>query len=301
MSSNTSFASTTLRPGLLVGMSTSIKGNVKYDKTVIEDDHLTEDGVRKAVWETKRTVIDPDEQDRATKVRTKARGLVISVCSSTAFGYLCPESATLELDKSIADARKLCDEFNRSSQVSKIYFYAITGRIAPDDLQAVRAINAEVRSLLSDMEEGIKNLDVKAVRDAADRTKQLGSMLTPEAQARIQIVIEKARATATKIKAAGETAAVEIDRRTLLALAEARTAFLDLDEAGEIAAPVHEARAVDFEPAAEPTPEDDGPVPAYPDDIFVPEDGAPITEWLTGDADFPVAGIRVRVPEVEID
>lgn len=243
-----SFSSTTLRPGLLVGLSTSVKGNVNYVKNVIEDDHTTGDGSRKAVWETQRTILDPVEFEAATKTRAKARSIVGSVCATSAFGYLCPESNADELDKALAEARKLCEDFNRTAKLTRISFNAITGRIAPDDLAAVRAINGEVRELLSDMEEGIKNLDVKMVRDAAGRVKQLGSMLTPEAQARIQIAIDAARKTATKMVAAGETAAVEIDRRTLTTLAEARTAFLDLDEAGAINAPQHAARAIDLAP-----------------------------------------------------
>jgi len=246
-----SFASTTLRPGLLVGLSTSIKGNVDYFKTVIEEDHAIEDGARKAAWQTDRTIRDAEELDAATKIRSKARGLVASVCAASAFGYLCPDNNEKKLQTALADARKLCDDFNRTSRITTIYFNAITGRIAPDDVTAVRAINREVRELIADMEEGVKNLDVTLIRDAAKRTKQLGSMLTPDAQARIETGLKAARAVATKIVAAGETAAVEIDQATLKTLAEARTAFLDLDEAGEIAAPTHEGRALDFEPVAD--------------------------------------------------
>jgi hypothetical protein len=243
-----SFASTTLRPGLLVGLSTSIRGNVEYVKTTIEEDHATGTGARRAKWETERTIIDPVEFEAATKIRSRARSIVASVCAVSAFGFLCPENSALELEKALAEARKICDDFNRTSNLTRIYFNAITGRIAPDDVSAVRAINGEVRELLSEMEEGIQNLDVKMVRNAADRAKQLGSMLTPNAQARIQIAIDAARKVATKMVKAGEQAAVEIDRRTLTTLSEARTAFLDLDEAGTINAPAHEARAIDLEP-----------------------------------------------------
>lgn len=240
--------STTLRPGLLVGLSISISGNVKYLKNTLESDHITDSGSRKAKWETERTVIDPKEHEAATKVRSKARTIISGVCSLTAFGLLCPESAAEDLRKAMADARKLCDDFNSTSKLTRVYFYAITGRIAPDDVEAVRAINAEVRALLSEMEEGVTKLDVKAVRDAAGRARQLGSMLSPDAQARITVAIEAARSTARKIVAAGEQAAVEIDRRTIATLAEARTAFLDLDPQGEIIAPTVEGRALDFAP-----------------------------------------------------
>lgn len=246
-----SLVSTTLRPGLLVAVNTSIKGNVKYQKTVIEGDHATETGERKASWETERTINDPVEHEQATKVRSKARSLIASVCALSAFGMLCPEDSRADLDKAVAAARKLCDDFNVTAKVTTVKFFAIAGRIAPDDVEAVKAINGEVRDLLSDMKAGLDALDVTAIREAASRAKQLGSMLSPDAQARIQIAIDAARATATRMVKAGEQAATEVDKATLVKLAEARTAFLDLDDATQLVVPADTtARAIDLTPQA---------------------------------------------------
>lgn len=247
-----SFASTTLRPGLLVSIKTSIDGNVSYIKTELEAEQITE-GTLRAKWETEKTVTDVAEHEAASKVRSKARSLIASVCASSAFGMLCPENAEQDLNKALAEARQRCEDFNKTSTFSKVYFYAITGRIAPDDVEAVRAINSEVRGLLAQMEEGIQKLDVDAVRKAASSAKQLGTMLSPAAQARIQIALDAARATAKKMVAAGEQAAGEIDARTLSTLREARTAFLDVDQADvAIGTPTAEARAIDLVPHAEP-------------------------------------------------
>jgi hypothetical protein len=112
----------------------------------------------------------------------------------------------------------------------------------------VRAINSEVRELLANMAEGVRNLDVKIVRDAADRARDVGRMLSPDAQARIQTAIDAARDAARKIVKAGEQAAQEIDRQALSRIATARTAFLDFDPAATVAAPSAEARVLDFEP-----------------------------------------------------
>jgi hypothetical protein len=243
-----SFSSTTLRPGLLVSVKTSISGNVTYNKRELEAEQINVDGVLHAKWETEKTILDAAEHEKATKVRSKARSLIGSVCANSAFGLLCPESASDDLEKAIAEARKLCEQFNDESQLTRVKFYVITGRIAPDDVEAVRAINSEVRELLASMEEGVAKIDVKAIRDAADRAKQLGSMLSADAQARIQIAIDAARSAAKKIVKAGEQAAIEIDRRTLSTLAEARTAFLDIDAQGEIGTPAAEGRAIDLAP-----------------------------------------------------
>lgn len=239
---------TTLRPGLLVGLSTAISGNVKYDKTELDGERLDEEtGALLSRWETAKTVRNPAENEAATKVRTKARGFITSVCSATSFGYLCPESKAEQLSAAIANGRRICDEFNASASVTRISFYAITGRVAPDDMEAVRAIRGEVSMLLADMTEGLKNLDVDVMRNATKRAKQIGSMLSPEAQARLQIAIDAVRKKATEIKAAGEQAAIAIDRATLETLAEARTAFLDLDIEQEMVAPADTSgRAIDL-------------------------------------------------------
>lgn len=238
----------TLRPGLLVSLKTSQTGNTQYVKRTIEANHLTKDGKAKAKWETLRVISDPAEHERACQVRSKARATISGVCANSAFGLLCPESNADELEAAIVEARQLVEDFNSEAKLSRVHIYVVTGRIAPDDVEAVRAINSEVRELLDDMKEGIKNLDVKAVREAAGRARSIGMMLSPDAQARITVAIEAARKTARAMVKAGEQAAQEIDRRTLRTISESRTAFLDLDDEKEIADVKATARALDLAP-----------------------------------------------------
>ena len=61
----------TLRPGLLIGLKTSILGNVVYTKVDTEPDHPVEGGGRLARWETSRSVADTVEHDAAVKIRSK--------------------------------------------------------------------------------------------------------------------------------------------------------------------------------------------------------------------------------------
>ncbi len=96
------------------------------------------------------------------------------------------------------------------------------------------------------MAEGVKTLDVRVIRDAANRARSLGAMLSTDARTRVQTAIDAARRAASDIVKAGEQAAIEIDRRALEAITESRTAFLDLNEPAEIAAPPLAGRAIDF-------------------------------------------------------
>jgi len=244
---------TTIRPGLLVAVKTSIKGNVSYKKS---DTHVValEDGSERAEWDTERRIKDAAEQEAATKARGRARTLISSVCSATDFGYLCPVMLKPELDKAIDEAKKICDEFNKTSKFTKIRFGAVQGSIAQNDYQAVRAIRREVTELITDMTDGLKNLDVSTVREAATRAKQLGQMLSPEAEVRLELAIKQARESARKlakqIEEAGDKGVTEIDRVTIARLTEARTAFLDLDGANEVEMPTAQGAKLDLNAVA---------------------------------------------------
>lgn len=250
-------ASSTLRPGRLVSLKTSIKGNVKYVKNTLEADRVVDietDGDqkgRKAKWETERTIEDAAEHQAATEARTKVRTLISSACAKSEFGLLCPEDKVEQLDAAIAEAREVAAAFNAKSKLTTVRVFCFTGRVAPDDVEAVRAINAEVTGLLDTMAQGLKDLDVGVVREAANRARSVGQMLSDKAQGRVKDAIEAARSAARKIVAAGEQGAVEIDAQTLRAIAEARTAFLDLDGTDEVDAPVDNGRALDLAPTEE--------------------------------------------------
>jgi hypothetical protein len=242
----------TLRPGLIVSLKTSVRGNVRYTKRDIESEHTIESGALKAVWETERMVSDPEEFERAKVARGKARSLVTGICALSAFGLLCPENRAGDLEGAIAEARDVARQFNDSARLSKIDVYVITGRIAENDVEAIRAISSEIRDLIDDMARGVENLDAEAVRTAANKARNIGQMLSPEAARRVKDAIDAARSAARKIVKAGEQASTEIDVVALRAITEARTAFLDLDD---VAAAVVESvapasRAVDFEPEA---------------------------------------------------
>lgn len=241
----------TLRPGLLVSLKTSVTGNVQYNRKDLADELDGKMSVAK--WETERTITDAEEHERATKARNKAASLVRAVCAKSAFGLLCPENAAENLDAAIAAAHKVTEAFNETAKLSRVRIYVIAGRVAADDVEAMKAINSEVKDLMDAMAQGIENIDVKKVREAAAKAKNVGQMLTPDMQARVQIAIETARASARKIVKAGEQAAQEIDKVSIRKITEQRTAFLDMDEQHEIAAPKQEARALDFEEPTEQT------------------------------------------------
>lgn len=245
-----SIQSTTIRPGFLVSLKTSVTGNVSYDKRIIETEHRTANGEARAMWETVRTITDPAEHERAEKARSAASSKIRAVCSRSAFGLLCPEVDAEALAQAIQAARDIADEFNASATLSSVSVYVIAGKIAADDVEAVKAINSEISELLADMAQGVRNMDAEAIRAAASKAKNVGAMLPAEASARVQVAIDAARSAARQIVKSGEQASAEIDQRAIRRITEARTAFLDLDaEAADIQAPAATGRALDLEPA----------------------------------------------------
>ena len=247
----TTFTQQTLRPGLLVSLKTALRGNVNYRKVDLDvpaDTIYADEALEVTAWETTRIIADRNEYERAKKARSKATSIIRSVCSWTAFGLLCPEADADKLEAAIADARYVVDQFNATARVSRLHVYVIAGKIAADDVEAVRAINSEVRELLDTMSDGVAKLDVKAIRDAASKAKQLGELLSPDAEARVRIAIDTAREAAKSIVKAGETAAIEIDTRAIRRITEARTSFLDLQDEIKTARPATEVRSIDLAP-----------------------------------------------------
>lgn len=169
---------------------------------------------------------------------------------------LCPEVDSDKLDAAVVEARKIIDEFNGGAQLSSIGLYVLTGRVMPDDVEAVRAINSEIRELMAEMAGGVENGNVDAIREAATRVRGIGEMLATEAQTKVEMAVKTARDAAKQIvrdrerQGSGGTAVV--DRSAVKRINELRTAFLDLDdEAAPVAAPKAAAGAqLDFAPAA---------------------------------------------------
>jgi hypothetical protein len=217
----------TIRPGLLVALKTSVSGNVHYHK---QDKGVTIEGDAEVLrWETERTIKDPAEYKAASQVRMKARRAITDTCAKSSFGLLCAESNASKLAEGIAKAHKMADAFNAKAKVTRVIVNVIAGRVAADDVEATKAINGEVRELLEAMQNGVKTMNVEAIRDAAKRAKKISSIVAAGASEQLKVAIDTAREAAKKLVKAGETAARQVDKEALEVLKTSRTAFLDID------------------------------------------------------------------------
>lgn len=226
-----------LKPGLLVSLKTTLRGGVKYEK--VDLNHERNGVTEVEEWQTRREVADVTEWQRGTECRSKASNAIRRACVATDFGLLCPRDREAELDAGIEAARVLVDEFNASARYSRLGVFVVRGRIADSDAEAARAIADEVRGLLDQMQSGIAKLDVAAIRDAANRARSLGAVLTDGQRAGVERAIDAARSAARKIVArvekAGEDAQVVLAEINSGPIEAARFAFLDIAEGGEVA------------------------------------------------------------------
>lgn len=236
----------TIRPGLLVNVKSQVMGGVSYQRIDLETGKPPADDAEITRWETTRVVEDKEEHERATKCRSMALSLIRKVCSATTFGLLCPNEQEGALDAAIKAARQLVDNHNDNATHTRVGIYVLKGRVASDDAEAARAITQEIAELVVKMDAGIKSFDPKAIRDAANRAREMSSMLSEKAQEKIGAAIAQARAAARqivkRIETEGEDRSVVLMDIQRGQIESARIAFLDMS--GETSAQGDEASPV---------------------------------------------------------
>lgn len=257
--------STKIRPGLLVALKSNVSGGVTYARSDLERKNGPDGEM--VTWETTRVITDPVEHDLAIKARGKALSEIRSVCSLTSFGPLCPIDREDDLDAAIVRARAIVAEFNANASYSKVDVYVLKGTIASTDEEAVRAIAAEVTSLISEMNAGIDRLDVKAIREAAEKARQVQAMLGDEEQVVIQAAIAQARKAARditrRVEKKGEVLTAVLRDISRGDIEKARMAFLDLSpecEEAEASPTVQVQRFADLDVGAPDAPETSAPL-----------------------------------------
>jgi|SRR5882724_815033 len=220
----------TIRPGLLVSLKSTVVGGVSYER--VDLGRATEADSETSEWKTRRVIEDKVEHERAVKCRSSALAMIRRVCSTTSFGLLCPTDQEGALDAAITAARALADEHNAASKHTRVGIYALKGRVASDDAEAARAITQEISTLVQQMDAGIKAFDPTVIRDAATRARALGNMLSDDKQGKLDAAIDQARKAARtivrRIEVEGEDRAVVLMDIARGQIESARIAFLDL-------------------------------------------------------------------------
>ena len=175
----------TIKPCILVSLHSSVTGGVTYTRKTLDTPELPETvaAVEKTVdrdverWETTKIVEDKIEHERAEDARKKARGEITKLCIKSAFGLICPVAYESELSEAIDRAHTIATSFNDdpTTRYTRVSLFVMRGHVASTDEEAAKAIGDEVRRLVSQMDAGINKLDVKAIREAADKARSLAA------------------------------------------------------------------------------------------------------------------------------
>lgn len=155
-----------IRPGILVGLRTSVKGGVEYtrlDKGIVEED----DGAVVEKWDTEKKTLDPEEHRLASAARNRARYLIKSTCAQTPFGLIAQDEERLE--ESVRAAKQHIREFNQQAQHSIVQIHVIRARFAADDAEAAESIRAALQDLLERLEGLTARGDVDGVRNLCNQ------------------------------------------------------------------------------------------------------------------------------------
>ncbi len=220
-----------LKPGLLVSLKTSIRGGVTYARKDLDTGEIVDPDADVSRWETTRVIADAEEYERARKARSTATIMLRRECTATSFGLLCPAANEEALDAAVERARDLARRFNAGASHSDVSVFVLKGRIAETDEEATRAIADEVAGLLDAMERGVREFDVKSIRDAANRARAMGEMLEARESETVGRAIEAARKAARtivkRVEKGGESAEAVARDLWTGPIEKARFAFLE--------------------------------------------------------------------------
>lgn len=238
MSENTNDNVRTIRPGIFVNIKTSIEGNVSYQRFDITTGERLPDGSEQSEWNTKKFVEDPEELDRAVKVRSMARSMIEKLCTKTTLGLWCTPEQKAALDTMRDNAAAMVAEFNRTAQRTQIWMAVIPSRLESDDTRALKDITREVGRLVQQMDTGIKEFDSEKIREAAKEARELSSMLSDEKKAKVNAAVEQARKAArtivARIEKEGEDRSLVLMDIQRGQIEQARIAFLDMSDNTEV-------------------------------------------------------------------
>lgn len=246
----------TIQPGLLVSLHTRTEGGVEYHRYNEQSREVA--GALITEWETEKLVHDPAEFKLATEARTKVRSLFAGVCVWTPFGFICPKADEAKLYAAAAEANAVAAAFNAAAKTCTVKFDWFPGEIAESNELAAKAIKHDLETLLRQMEKASTRGDVKELRAAAQRAKQLDRLLgnQQELKEKTGAAVKAARSIARKITKRvhkeGEDLALVLEKEATAPIRLARFALLgEVEDVAAEPAPAPVDLNVVFEMSAE--------------------------------------------------
>ena len=199
-----------VRPGIFPNIRTSVVdkhyGATDKDHQVLVD-RIRADGYSEKKTQNTTVRVDPEEWDRASKVRLKARSLVVSVCAKTPWGLIADLDREDDLAGAFLAARAQVDEFNEGSSHYEVKASWFPGVTSGTDASEAANVRVEVIDMVNRLDAALKSADVRNIRKiCGDELRQVNMLLDPDIEQHkaVKALIRRAQETARALVKAGE-------------------------------------------------------------------------------------------------
>lgn len=199
-----------VRPGIFPNIRTSVidkyYGATDKDHQVLVD-RIRADGCSERKTQNTTVRVDPEEWDLATKARSKARSLVVSVCAKTPWGLIADLDREDELAGAFLMARAQVDDFNAESTHYEVKASWFPGITTGTDASEAANVRVEVIDMVNRLDAALKSADVRNIRKiCGDELRQVNMLLDPDIEQHkaVKALIRRAQETARALVKAGE-------------------------------------------------------------------------------------------------
>jgi hypothetical protein len=189
----------TLKPSLLVAVSISRGGGVKYLREELQPPEQVPDKHEIKVWKTTKDVLDAEEFKKADRVAGECRRRIAEICTRRAFGWMTPKSREKELEAAWEEVKERLAETNAELKTCTLVGTCVKGEIVTDDQAAADAILQDIGAFFKDLLTAIEACDAKRIRATVATMKGLDQLLEPTQSEALQTAIKTAKSLATTI------------------------------------------------------------------------------------------------------
>ena len=173
---------------------------------------------------TIKTVVNPEEAEKAAKLRSRLRGRLASFGTTVAPGLVAlpikDRAAFLEMEKEVLME---CIDFNSTSRNYDVSVGAIElVVVASNEAKIAARVTWEIRSLLDGMNAALLAADSKGLENLAQQAKiKAAAMAAGSARGAVLAAVNDAKAAATKIATAAKK--VGVDMQAVVARLDTRS------------------------------------------------------------------------------
>lgn len=193
--------------GSLVVYSTHREGGVNYKKQVLKT--KAEGDVLEETWKTEKTLYSKKEYDQAQALLRKGATIIRNITTATPIGRVCKPERVEKLRAKIEKVKDEIREFNSTSEFVTASFPFAVFDIAASHKEALEAIVAGFKNAVDNLEQKIKEVDVKGIRAIISDLKGVEDLIVDDSvslqvSAAIDAIKEQARKAKRDVEKKGE-------------------------------------------------------------------------------------------------